>query len=319
MSQATEQQTTSLFSNGMEFLYPRTEDGPSLYGLLEGTWVFAALLKGIRNRVWECDPTLPDPVAATWARQGLITVVPAALAEGGGEPAYCKLTAAGENVVACAGLLEYEFSMLGQQLSGDFVTDPEKYAQLRTALGNYSKRFLPDMHDWVVRQAVMDGGRFFDLCGGDGEYLLNFLRKWPSAQGLLYDRSPSIPVAQACVDPYVRMGIKGGNAFADDQFFTNHAGAYDVVLLSEILHCKGPEDRQFLLRRAATLLKPGGVVLVIEQFPNLRLDWRMKDMTEGGECISEEQLCIEADTAGLVAVSGIRSVSHYGLRLEKAE
>lgn len=307
------EQPTSLFQNGMEFIYPRTEDGPSLYGLLEGAWMFAALIKGIRTKVWRADPKEPNPVASAWARQGLIAVL-----ENDGKQEIV-LTKAGENVIACAGLLEYEFSMMSQQLSGDYVTDPVKYAGLRTALGSYSKRFLPDMHDWVVRQAVMDGGRFFDFCGGDGEYLLNFLRKWPCAQGMLYDRAPAIPDAQGALDPYVRMGIKGGDAFADDQFFANHAGAYDIVLLSEILHCKGPEQRQFLLRRAASLLKPGGVVLVIEQYPNLRLDWRMQDMTEGGECISEQQLCIEADVAGLVAVSGIKSVSHYGIRLEKAE
>lgn len=308
------QETTNLFSNGMEFLYPRTEDGPSLYGLLEGAWLFAALVQGIRTKVWRCDPTQPNPVASAWARQGLIAVL-----ETDGKK-ETVLTKAGQNVVACAGLLEYEFSMMQQQLSGDFVTDPAKYAGLRTALGNYAEKFLPDMHDWVVRQAVMDGGRFFDFCGGDGGYLVNFLRKWPCAQGMLFDRAPGCDAdAILNVSPYDRMGIKAGDAFGSDEFFAQQAGAYDIVLMSEILHCKGPTDRQLLLRRAGSLLKPGGVVLIIEQHPNLRLDWRMQDMTQGGECLSEQQICIEADAAGFIAESGIRSVSHYGIRLEKAE
>lgn len=313
MIKATEQQTTGLFQNGMELLFPRTEDGPSIYALMEGAWMFAALIQGIRSKVWESDIDSPNPVAACWAKLGLLEVVKD---EANYPTAQGQLTEAGHRVVACQGLLEYEFSMMKQQLDANFTTDPAMYQQLRGGLEHYARAFLPDMHDWITRQVAFDGALFFDFCGGDGGYLHSFLKAWPQAQGMLFDRAPGVPHPDnLAVVP--RMGIKAGDAFGDGQFFMNHAGAYDVVLMSEILHCKGPEDRRFLLQRAKSLLKPTGVLLVVEQYPNLRLEWRMHDMTEAGQCLSEQQVAFEAEAAGFMAVSGINSFTHYGLRLEQ--
>lgn len=311
MTEATEQQTTGLFQNGMELLFPRTEDGPSIYALMEGAWMFAALIQGIRTKVWESDINKPNPVAACWAKLGLVEVVALEI-----HPVQHKgqLTEAGHRVVACQGLLEYEFSMMKQQLDSNFTTDPAMYQQLRGGLEHYARAFLPDMHDWITQQVAFDGALFFDFCGGDGGYLHSFLKTWPQAQGMLFDREPGM---RGSHDVVSRTGIKAGDAFGDDQFFRNHAGAYDVVLMSEILHCKGPEDRQFLLQRAKSLLKPTGVLLVVEQYPNLRLEWRMHDMTEAGQCLSEQQVAFEAEAAGFMAVSGINSFTHYGLRLEQ--
>lgn len=318
MSQTTEQQTTGLFKNGMEFLFPRTEDGPSIYSIMEGAWLFAALVKGIREKVWECDPATPNPVAAAWARAGLLEVSPAVF-DGlpDDEDLRVHLTGAGKRVVDCQALLEYEFSMMQQQLDGNFKTDPAKYKALRGGLDNYAVAFLPDMHTWIADQAptTTKTPRFFDYCGGSGGYLASFLATHKGAQGLLFDREPGVTKTSAAV--LSRMGIMAGDAFGDDLFFTNHAGAYDVVLLSEILHCKGPSDRQFLLQRAKSLLRPDGVVLVVEQYPNLRLEWRMHDMTDAGQCISEQMVAAEAQDAGFMAVSGMHSLSHYGIRLEQ--
>lgn len=310
MTEATEQQTTGLFQNGMELLFPRTEDGPSIYALMEGAWMFAALIQGIRSKVWESDINKPNPVAACWAKLGLVEVVLEKC------PPFAKLTEAGQRVVDCQGLLEYEFSMMKQQLDSNFTTDPAMYQQLRGGLEHYARAFLPDMHDWITRQVAFDGALFFDFCGGDGGYLHSFLKAWPQAQGMLFDRAPGVPHPDNLVAA-PRMGIKAGDAFADEAWFTSQAGAYDVVLMSEILHCKGPEDRLFLLRRAKSLLKPTGVLLVVEQYPNLRLEWRMHDMTEAGQCLSEQQVAFEAEAAGFMAVSGINSFTHYGLRLEQ--
>lgn len=314
MTKANEQQTTGLFQNGMELLFPRTEDGPSIYALMEGAWMFAALIQGIRSKVWESDIRTPNPVAACWAKLGLVEVE-----QGSGDaPAQDRavLTEAGHRVVACQGLLEYEFSMMNQQLDSNFMTNPAMYQKLRGGLEHYARAFLPDMHDWISRQVAFDGALFFDFCGGDGGYLHSFLKAWPQARGMLFDRAPGVPHPDnLAVAP--RMGIKAGDAFGDGQFFMNHAGAYDVVLMSEILHCKGPEDRLLLLQRAKSLLKPTGVLLVVEQYPNLRLEWRMHDMTEAGQCLSEQQVAFEAEAAGFMAVSGINSFTHYGLRLEQ--
>ncbi len=309
-------QHTPLFQNGMELLFPRTEDGPSIYALMEGAWMFAALIQGIRTEVWKSDISKPNPVAACWAKLGLLEVVTATI---GGLPIHEDqrgiLTAAGQRVVDCQGLLEYEFSMMNQQLDSNFVTDPAMYQKLRGGLDNYARAFMPDMHYWITQQAALDGGLFFDFCGGDGGYLHSFLKAWPQAQGMLFDRAPKPPLN---LDTGPRMSVMVGDALGDHVWFACQAGAYDVVLMSEILHCKGPKDRQFLLQRAKSLLKPTGVLLVVEQYPNLRLEWRMHDMTDGGQCLSEQEVAIEAEQAGFVPVSGVHSLSHFGLRLEQA-
>ncbi len=305
------------FNHGIEFLYPRSEDGPSLYALLEASWTVMALIQGIRTKVWEQPIDEPNPVAAAWAKAGLLEVVLEKC------PPYAVLTPAGRRVVDCAGLLEYEFSMMQQQLDGNHKTDPAKYAQLRTGLDNYAVAFLSDMRRWATQQVAFDGGLMFDFCGGNGGYLHEFLRAWPQANGMLFDKAPG---GVHPSDVVLQMGIKQGDAMGDDRFFLDQAGAYDVVLMSEILHCKGPTERNFLLRRAKSLLKPTGVLLIIEQYPNLRLEWRMTDMTEGqsqqqqedgGQCLSEDEVTAEAYSAGFVAHSGIRSLSHYGIRFEQ--
>lgn len=299
---------TATFNHGIEFLYPRSEDGPSLYALLEASWTVMALIQGIRTKVWEADLSKPNPIGAAWAKAGLIEVRDFAT-----EPA-ARLTPAGRRVVDCAGLLEYEFSMMQQQLDGNFTTNPAKYEKLRVGLDNYAVAFLPDMRRWVTQQVALDGGLMFDFCGGSGGYLHEFLRTWPQANGWLFDKAPGVLQP---ADVAMQMGVKQGDAMGDDQFFRNHAGAYDVVLMSEILHCKGAAERNFLLRRAKSLLKPTGVLLVIEQYPNLRLEWRMTDMTDGGQCLTEAEVSDEAWEAGFQAHSGIRSLSHYGIRFEQ--
>lgn len=316
MTEATEQQTTGLFQNGMELLFPRTEDGPSIYALMEGAWMFAALIQGIRSKVWEAPLGEPNPVAACWAKLGLIATTDGYVRE---PHTRAHLTGTGQRVVDCQGLLEYEFSMMKQQLDSNFTTDPAMYQQLRGGLEHYARAFLPDMHHWIAGQnSVLPAPNpcYFDFCGGDGGYLHNILHFRPTAQGMLFDRAPGMPPAgiHTHLD---RMGIKAGDAFGEDDWFATQTGAYDVVLMSEILHCKGPEDRLFLLQRAKSLLKPTGVLLVVEQYPNLRLEWRMHDMTEAGQCLSEQQVAFEAEAAGFMAVSGINSFTHYGLRLEQ--
>jgi O-methyltransferase. len=302
------------FSHGIEFLYPRTEDGPSLYALLEASWTVMALIQGIRTKVWEADMSVPNPVGAAWAKAGLIEVREQLATPDTDYAQYAVLTPAGRRVIDCGGLLEYEFSMMQQQLDGNLKTSPAKYEKLRQGLDNYAVAFLPDMRRWVTQQIGLDGGKMFDFCGGTGGYLHEFLRTWPQANGMLFDRMPGVLQP---ADVVLQMGVKQGDAMADDRFFKEQAGAYDIVLMSEILHCKGPVERHFLLRRAKSLLKPTGVLLVIEQYPNLRLEWRMTDMTDGGQCLTEQDVSNEAWEAGFQPHSGIHSLSHYGIRFDQ--
>lgn len=313
MREVEEQQQQGLFQNGMEFLYPRCEDGPSVYALMEGAWVFVALIQGIRQRVWESDPRVPNAVAAAWARAGLLEVEQAS----GETPATDRavLTPAGIRVAACADLLEYEFGMMQQQLDGNHKTDPAKYKALRGGLEAYTTNFMQDIVKWVNdSNASQQPVTFFDFCGGNGGYLRSFLEANPGSQGMLFDRAPGIQKLDATLN---RMAIMAGDAFGEDQWFASQAGGYDIVLLSEILHCKGGADRQLLLLRAKSLLKPDGVILVVEQYPTLRLEWRMQDMTDGGQALPSQLVVAEAAEAGFAAVSGIYGFTHYGLRLEQ--
>ena len=41
-------------------------------------------------------------------------------------------------------------------------------------------------------------------------------------------------------------------------------GSYDVAWLSQILHAEGPEDCQRIIEKAASVLEPGGLLLIHE-------------------------------------------------------
>ena len=82
-----------------------------------------------------------------------------------------------------------------------------------------------------------------------------------------------------------------------------------------------PDRRVETYNQLWDLLAPDGLLFILEQHTNLRLDWRMYDMTEGGSCISLQDMIEEVHsvlpTAQLPLKEYIELPTHYGVMFEK--
>jgi len=301
---AAPQLPQSIFKTGMEFRYPVSEHGPSLYGMLEALWTLVALAKGSRDKVWEtATPGAVDAVAAAWARMGLLVATP--------DQKGVQLTKQGANVAECAALLEYELAMIGHQLNGN-ATDPTMYAQLRNGLENYSNAYLSELLNWAALQVKhITTPAVLDYCGGNGAFIKRCCELHPGAYGMLIDRvaPASTPFAVEVRVGDVLAAENNPTEGLDDQF--------DMVVMSEILHCKGAEDRARMIADAYRMLKVGGVLIVAEQFPGLRLEWRLAAMTEAGHTLEKEVVAFEVQAVPFKPSGYIEAFSHYAIAFTK--
>lgn len=300
-------QQPELFKTGIEFVYPKSVHGPSLYGIMEAVWLLAALAKGGRERVWETARVgQADPVAAAWVRAGLM----APQADGS-----VLLTEAGVNVAACVDLIEYELAMVQRQLDGVTKTDPVMYEKLRRGLYAYTLHFLPDVLNWVTEMVPVDASTYavLDYCGGDGCYIEHIAGGKSYVDAWMIDKAPG-RTAQL-----QRMGVnvRQGDVLSDPSVTEDLDGFFDLIIMSEILHCQGAKGRADMLAQANAMLKPGGMLVVIEQFPGRRLDWRLYDMTQSGQTLSEEQVAYEVQAFPLKPVGTVHAISHYGIQFKK--
>jgi len=322
----TEKKTAreELFTNGIQLLHATTERGPSLYSILEGFWYIPVLLMGLRQKIWEhTDLDKVDPVAALWLHLKLMQPVFAAITkeelDAGKEPEVLglELTEAGHSMLACHDLIEYEYGMAEQQLSGQFDTDPEKYKQLRGGLAGYSKFCLPELFDWITGICPEDA-RVLDMAGGCGQYISHILEQRPRSSGVLLDKAPGITNADLPKGAKNRCAVIQGDIL-DHPLYDASAGSFDVVIMSEILHCMDEEKRLQLIKNAHEILKMGGVLVVLEQFPSMRLDLRLFQLTEGGHCIDMERVAYEVQAMPFKPMQTVSAISHYGVMFAKVE
>jgi len=104
--------------------------------------------------------------------------------------------------------------------------------------------------------------RLLDLGGSHGLHSIAFCTRYPDLTATVMDLPEALTgTAQAAAEAGLgdRITTKPGSFFTDDL-----GEDYDVVLLFEILHCLGPEDNAELITRAARVLRPGGVIVILE-------------------------------------------------------
>jgi SAM-dependent methyltransferase len=102
--------------------------------------------------------------------------------------------------------------------------------------------------------------RFADLGGGVGTYTHAVLRRHPEATAVVVDRPNAESVAREFA---AEAGMADRLEFlAVDFMYESFGEEFDVVLLSNIVHCYGPDDNRRLLRRVRDALAPGGRVVI---------------------------------------------------------
>lgn len=112
--------------------------------------------------------------------------------------------------------------------------------------------------------------RLLDLGGGAGTYAAAFLDAHPDAGATIVDFADAIAIAR---DHLARFGdrvtfIEGDARLIDIGGALEIGGAFDIVVLANLLHLHGPSACAELCAVAARAVRPGGLVLV----KDLRID-----------------------------------------------
>jgi len=148
--------------------------------------------------------------------------------------------------------------------------------------------------------------RLLDLGGGPGTYAIHFCLKNPALNAAVFDLPTSRPFAEATIARFQlerRVGFLAGDYHSDDI-----PGRYDVAWLSHILHAEGPETCRNIIRKAVSVLEPGGMIIIHEFILNNELDGplfpalfslNMLLGTESGRSYSEEGLWAMLSAAGV--------------------
>lgn len=151
-----------------------------------------------------------------------------------------------------------------------------------------------------------------DLGGGPGTYAIHFCRANPQLRATVYDLPETRPFAEKTI---AKFGLTDRITFAEGNFLKEEIpGTYDVALLSHILHGEGPDDCRKLIRKAASVVQPGGLIMIHEFILDNTMDSPLHPAlfalnmllgTTAGQAYSEEQIM---DLLTEAPVRGIRRI-----------
>lgn len=115
----------------------------------------------------------------------------------------------------------------------------------------------------IVEQIDLTGRcRLLDLGGGPGTYAIHFCLRNPRLTATIFDLPTTRPFAEQTVN---RFGLSGRITFTGGDIVSDEPGTdYDVVWISHLLHSEGPETGAAIVAKAASALKPGGLLLIQE-------------------------------------------------------
>lgn len=167
---------------------------------------------------------------------------------------------------------------------------------------NTASQMAPDL----VKACDLTGRRhLLDLGGGPGTYAIHFCRQYPRLKATVFDLPTTRPFAEKIVTRYKlddRIDFLPGNYIGE-----KIPGRYDVVWMSHIIHSEGPETVGKLIKKVASILDPGGMIMVHDfilddtmdapLFPAL-FSLNMLVRTESGRSYSESQITAMLINAG---------------------
>jgi len=179
------------------------------------------------------------------------------------------------------------------------------------------RAFISAMHDRARLRAeslvsLLDLGgvrKVLDLGGGSGGYAAAVVRAGAGITATVFDRPEVVPLTRRFLD---EAGCSDTVQALAGDFHTDDLGSdYDLVLISAVLHSNTPVQNCALLARAASVLNPGGRV-VIRDFimgPDRTVPLRgalfslnMLVNTAGGDTYTEEEYRAWMKDAGLVSI-----------------
>lgn len=136
-----------------------------------------------------------------------------------------------------------------------------------------------------------------DLGGGPGTYAVHFCRHNPQLKATVFDLPTSRPFAESVIKQFE---LADRIAFEDGNYLKDHVeGSYDAAWLSHILHGEGADDCRRIIKKAVSVLEPGGIIIIHEFILNNSMDGplfpalfslNMLVGTDSGQAYSEQQL-----------------------------
>lgn len=121
----------------------------------------------------------------------------------------------------------------------------------------------PSAEVFAALPAVSKARTMLDVGGGPATYAIAMARRHPELRATVLDHGQALSVARRHVcaaNLEDRVTLRPGDALDDD-----YGVGYDLVLLSQLLHAFGSEENRAIVRRGASALAPGGL-LVINEF-----------------------------------------------------
>jgi len=148
-----------------------------------------------------------------------------------------------------------------------------------------------------------------DLGGGPGTYAVHFCRHNPQLKATVFDLPTSRPFAESVIKQFEladRIAFKDGNYLKDQV-----EGSYDAAWLSHILHGEGADDCRRIIKKAVSVLEPGGIIIIHEFILNNSMDGplfpalfslNMLVGTDSGQAYSEQQIMDMLAEAGVTDI-----------------
>lgn len=143
-------------------------------------------------------------------------------------------------------LLKYHLEMI----RNNYYTN---YPLLRQGLKEYFQEHLSGI--WHRLGFVDKEWLMFDYGCGQGYYSEAFMEANPRSEVICVDKDITTNVA----DGMLRVDFE-----VDKEWYRGHIGTADLVLLSEVLHCKTLRWQDYLVDSSYQLLKPGGLLVINE-------------------------------------------------------
>lgn len=108
--------------------------------------------------------------------------------------------------------------------------------------------------------------KIIDIGGGPGIYAMEFVKKNPDIQAVIFDLPEVIPFTEEFIRNFEwtdRLLAKAGDYYVDD-----FGSDYDLAFLSNIIHCISLKDVIFLFKKVWQPLQPKGRLVVKDFFVN---------------------------------------------------
>lgn len=118
----------------------------------------------------------------------------------------------------------------------------------------------------VARRVPLSGGgrRLIDVGGGHGRYAAAYCRANAGLTAVVFDLPAALRSAEDLLD---EPDLTGRIQLQPGDFLTDDLGDdFDIALVMNVVHGLGQDENRRLMQRVSAALKPGGRIVLLEQF-----------------------------------------------------